>query len=126
MIKWSNTEGWRSKQKLMYLSLPQEREKWKERGKRESNAPPSCYDPHSVDPCPWSTYLLSGSKLPHCFLQRTILLFLIARSPQKLPSHLYVLSPYPLFLYNNKKTPPKYSSDMSPVRNLRVSVRLKV
>lgn len=34
----------------------------------------------------------------NCFIIRTILIFLIAPSPQKLPTNLCVFSPYPLFL----------------------------
>lgn len=66
-------------------------------------------------------------KLPPCFSTKDYFNVANCTKPQKLPSHLYVFSPYSLgFFYNNQKAPLKYSSDTSPVLNLIVSVILKV
>lgn len=66
-------------------------------------------------------------KLPPCFSTKDYFNVANCTKPQKLPSHLYVLSPYSLVVfYNSKKAPLKYSADTSPVLNLIVSVTLKI
>lgn len=43
------------------VSVPQQREKRKEKGKKGIERYPCCYDPNSADPCLWSTFLPAGS-----------------------------------------------------------------